>query len=422
MARKMTDSGIKWIGKVPEGWKVERIQWHADEINDKNNPIRYTTVLSLTNNRGVIPYEDKGAQGNKSKENLAEYKIAYKGTIVANSMNILIGSVGLSKYDGCVSPVYYVFKAKSNTDVAFLSYIFQMPQFQRELRRFANGILEIRLRVSASDILKRKLAFPPLSEQKEIADYLDKECGRIEGLRDKIKREIERLDAYKKSAITEAVCRGLNPKAKMKDSGIKWIGKVPEGWKVDKIKYCLILSKDRNPGDAEVLSLYREYGVIPKDSRDDNHNVTSEDTSKYRFVRRGDFVINKMKAWQGSMAVSDYDGIVSPAYYVYRFRNNAVLPKYLHSLLRTKGYATEFRRLSTGVRVGQWDLSSADFESTYYILPPLPEQKAIADYLDKMVAKVDGIIAKRKQQLEELDKLKKSVVYEYVTGKKEVVQ
>ena len=120
----------------------------------------------------------------------------------------------------------------------------------------------------------------------------------------------------------------------MKDSGAKWIGEIPTHWKSDKLKYHLQRKEPKNPGDMTVLSLYRELGVIPKDSRDDNHNMTSEDTSKYKYVKPGNFVVNKMKAWQGSVAVSDYEGIVSPAYYVYEFTDNLYYKRYFHYLLR----------------------------------------------------------------------------------------
>lgn len=119
----------------------------------------------------------------------------------------------------------------------------------------------------------------------------------------------------------------------MRESGIRWIGRIPASWSVDKLKFHLVRYEPRNPGDKMVLSLYRELGVIPKDSRDDNHNVTSEDTSKYKYVRPGDFVINKMKAWQGSVAVSDYEGIVSPAYFIYRFTDDVYFKRYFHYLL-----------------------------------------------------------------------------------------
>ena len=202
--------------------------------------------------------------------------------------------------------------------------------------------------------------------------------------------------------------------SEMKNSGLGYLGEIPSHWEIERVKNFLKFSPDRNPGNAMVLSLYREYGVVPKDSRDDNHNVTSEDTSNYRFVQEGDFVVNKMKAWQGSMAVSSFQGIVSPAYYVYRFKNDKFYKKYLHFLLRSKCYADEFRRLSAGIRIGQWDLSRNDFESTYVAVPPLEEQRAIADYIESQLAKVDTLIENVQLQIEQLQRYKQAIVSKYV--------
>lgn len=201
----------------------------------------------------------------------------------------------------------------------------------------------------------------------------------------------------------------------MKDSNYGYLGIVPQSWKVDKIKYHLKALGMRNPGNAQVLSVYREYGVIPKDSRDDNHNVTSEDTSNYRYVRKGDFVINKMKAWQGSMAVSRYTGIVSPAYYVYQFTDYALNRGYFHYLLRSKLYAAEFARISGGIRVGQWDLSAYNFENTMLLIPPLEEQGKIATFLDSQCSEIDAISADIQKEIEILEQCKRSVITEAVT-------
>ncbi len=201
----------------------------------------------------------------------------------------------------------------------------------------------------------------------------------------------------------------------MKDSNYGYLGIVPQSWKVDKIKYHLKALGMRNPGNAQVLSVYREYGVIPKDSRDDNHNVTSEDTSNYRYVRKGDFVINKMKAWQGSMAVSRYTGIVSPAYYVYKFTDDALNRGYFHYLLRSKLYAAEFARISGGIRVGQWDLSAYNFENTMLLIPPLEEQGKIATFLDSQCSEIDALSADIQKEIETLEQYKRSVITEAVT-------
>ena len=157
-----------WYGQYPSHWKLERLQNYLVEINESNNPVKSDNILSLTNKLGVVPYSEKGNQGNVAKENLEGYKLAYPDTIVCNCMNVLIGSVGISKYYGCVSPVYYVYKAKDNADLEFINYVFQTVPFQKELRRYANGILEIRLRVSSSNILKREIPIPSKEEQVRI--------------------------------------------------------------------------------------------------------------------------------------------------------------------------------------------------------------------------------------------------------------
>ena len=201
---------------------------------------------------------------------------------------------------------------------------------------------------------------------------------------------------------------------KMKDSGIEWIGEVPNCWYIDKIKYHLKRNEPKNPGNKMVLSVYREYGVIPKDSRDDNHNVTSEDTSKYKYVKKGNLVINKMKAWQGSLAVSQYEGIVSPAYFVYEFTDKTLDKRYFHHLIRGC-YKDEFRRVSSGIREGQWDLSPEEFSKTLILLPPFEEQQKIADHLDKKCAEIDSLSSDIQLQISILEDYKKSIITEAVT-------
>lgn len=199
----------------------------------------------------------------------------------------------------------------------------------------------------------------------------------------------------------------------MKDSGIPWIGEIPSHWDTCFIKQVMRNKSVKGYPDEQVLSLYRDYGVVPKDSRDDNHNVTSEDTSGYKLVDVGDFVINKMKAWQGSMAVSEYRGIISPAYYICRF-TAPVYKKYIHYLLRNETYKAEYMRLSTGLRVGQWDLNVDDFLHIPMVLPPIPEQQSIADFLDKKCSEIDELVSLQEKIVEELKAYKQSVITETV--------
>lgn len=200
-----------------------------------------------------------------------------------------------------------------------------------------------------------------------------------------------------------------------KDSGVEWIGEIPSNWKVESIRAVTELKSEKNCPELQVLSVYREYGVIPKDSRDDNHNATSLDTSGYKIVNTGDLVVNKMKAWQGSMGVSEHTGIVSPAYITCRVDAEMVAPKYLHYLLRSKIYIGVYNALSYGVRVGQWDMHYEDFKGIPIPLPDLDTQKRIANFLDQKTAEIDAAIAKKQRLIELLKEQKAILINQAVT-------
>ena len=201
----------------------------------------------------------------------------------------------------------------------------------------------------------------------------------------------------------------------MKDSGIAWIGKIPLNWRCSLVKQHLRWKSEKGQPNERVLSLYRDYGIVPKDSRDDNHNVTSLDTSSYKVVDVGDFVINKMKAWQGSMAVSEYRGIISPAYHVCSFTDHEINKRYLHHLLRCSAYLPEYTRLSTGLRVGQWDLGFDDFKNIPIICPPYEEQELIVSFIERQCVEINTATDKTRASIEEYKKLKQAVITQAVT-------
>lgn len=418
--REMKDSGFGWLGKVPTNWKVERLQWHLYEINVKNNPIRTTNVLSLTNKKGVIPYEEKGAQGNISKENYNEYHLAYKDTIVANSMNILIGSVGYSDYYGCVSPVYYVFKEKEDNDLHFFNYIMQTTQFQRELRKYANGILEIRLRVSSDDILKRMIAVPEYGEQKKIATYLDEQCKKIDEIMADIQNQIDTLEDYKKSVISEAVTRGLDPSVEMQDSGIAFAKKIPAHWELHPVYYYFSEGKIKNTGCTENNLLSLSYGNIIRKDINTSEGLLPASFSTYNIVEKDDIIIRPTDLQNDKCSLRTglvkEKGIITSAYIDLKPKTN-VNSRYFHYLLHSYDVKKVFYNMGNGVRQG---LNFDEFSKLSVFNPPIKEQEEIAEYLDSKCAEIDSIIEDKKTQLETIENYKKSLIYEYVTGKKEV--
>ena len=429
--REMKDSGIEWIGEIPKEWGLRRIQYCLEELNVKNNPIQTTNVLSLIKDKGVIPYEEKGEQGNKAKENISEYHLAYPNTIVLNCMNILIGSVGISKYFGCVSPVYYVFKETNFADLRFINYIFTTRPFQKELRKYANGILEIRLRVSANDIFKQKIVIPCKSEQRHIADFLDEKCGEIDSLTKDIQEQIEILEEYKKSVITEAVTKGLAPNVEMKDSGIDANTTIPQNWDVSRLSYeCYIrarlgwkgLKADEyvDEGYAFISAFNIQNGKLVWEPLNFITEQRYEESPEIK-LQCGDVIIVKDGAGigkcarvdelpMGGTAPNSSIGVITP----YQRANYKYVCYYLQSTV----FGNFVTLLYNGMGVPH--LTQEVMKNIKMPMPPLKEQIEIANYLDEKCSEIDKTIQTKKEQLETLAEYKKSLIYEYVTGKKEV--
>lgn len=431
MTREMKNSGVEWIGDIPSEWKVENLQWNMNEIIEKNSPIKITSVLSLTKEKGVIPYEDKGNQGNKSKESIEDYKIAYKGTIVANSMNILIGSVGISNYDGCVSPVYYVFKNNNKTDLRFLNYIFTTEQFQKQLRKYANGILEIRLRVSSENIMKQKVMFPPLSEQKKIADFLDSKVTEIDKIISETKASIENYKEYKQSVITEAVTKGLDKNVPMKDSGIEWIGEIPVDWRLGKIKSCVTkVGSGKTPkGGGDVYSsegvlFLRSQNVYDTGLVLDDPTYISEEIDeemKNTRVMDKDVLLNITGGSIGRCCIYDKSygkANVNQHVSIIRLKQDIMFPEYMHYYWLSSLGKMSVNLYQTG---GNREGMSADaIKNSPIIYTSISTQKEIIAFLDSKCAEIDNIILEKEKLITNLEEYKKSLIYEYVTGKKVV--
>ena len=428
MARKMRDSGVEWIGEVPEEWEVNRLQWHLEEIVEKNDPIQTTNVLSLTNDRGVIPYEDKGNVGNKAKEDYTGYKLAYKNTIVANSMNVLIGSVGLSRYDGCVSPVYYIYKSKGSNFIRYYSYLFQLTPFQKELRRYANGILEIRLRVSSSDILKRSVPAPSFSEQRAIADYLDEKCGAIDAAIAEAKKGIEEYKVWRVALITEATTRGIQSSDSLVKSELAWISYRPKHWVRHQlsslcnrdITYGIVKLGEPDTFGVKVLrcSDIKEGFLELSGMRTVSKELS--DAYKRTILKGGEVVVN-VRGTLGGCAVVPYDlGGANIA------REVAML-----DIIESKAYSrfVMYVLLSSSFEnyVG-YEMSGAIYQGLNiatlckysFYAPDMHEQKIIADYLDEKCAAIDAMVAEKEALIADLESYKKSLIYETVTGKREV--
>ena len=423
--RQMKYSGIEWIGDIPEEWKTLRIQFCLDEIVEKNDPIQTTQILSLMKDRGVMLYDEKGDIGNKAKEDCREYKIAYPNTLIVNSMNILIGSVGISNYFGCVSPVYYVFKETNLSELRFVNYIFNTTAFQKELRRYANGILEIRLRISSNNIFKRKIPLPNKIMQIKIADFLDEKCAKIDRLIAHEQAMIEELKAYKQSVITEAVTKGLDESVLMKDSGVEWIGKIPESWCLLATKRLFLVVSGATPQSDK--SEFWDGGIkwiTPADYKTEDIYVNGGKRSiteaglkscNTTMIPPNNIIFSK-RAPIGAVAINNSELCTNQGCLACIAKEDLAV-KYFYYVMSV--FTEQYELLGTGTTFKE--ISLKDFKDFLMPYPHIQEQIQIADYLDNECAGIDYLIAIKQQKIEELKEYKKSLIYECVTGKKEVI-
>ena len=418
--REMKDSGIEWIGEIPKSWLLKPLKYCLEEINIKNNPVISNTILSLVKDIGVMHYEKKGDKGNKAKEDISEYKIAYPNTLVVNSMNILIGSVGISDYFGCVSPVYYVFKDTNVSDIRFINYLFNTREFQKELRKYAKGILEIRLRVSSYDIFKRDIPLPPLTEQQKIADFLDKKCSQIDSLRADIEKQIEILEEFKKSVITEAITKGLDPNVEMKDSGIECIGEIPKDWKISKFKYIASIKSNLVSPDG-----FEDYPQISPDNIEKNsgrllnYNTVEESgiISGNHLFYKGQIIYSKIRPNLNKAIIAPFTGLCSADMYPIETGINTQF--LLYAMLSY--YFVEQVSLVIKDRVKMPKINQDELGLIYVSVPPIDEQINIVEFLEQQCSEINSLIDAKRNQLNIVDAYKKSLIYEYVTGKKEVI-
>lgn len=397
----------------------------------KNDPIKTDFILSLTNTKGVIPYSEKGDLGNKAKGDPSGYNLAYPGDIVLNSMNVVIGSVGLSNYFGAVSPVYYMLYPRSEKDdVRYYNYIFQMSEFQYALKGLGNGILEIRMRIPMNKLNNVLIPLPSSEEQQMISNYLDKKTSQIDSLIDKNEKSIELLEEYRKSIISEAVTKGLDPNVPMKDSGVEWIGEIPEGWVTRRLKNFLDNvphSIVDGPFGSDLKSdEYTDTGVPVTQLNNIKEGFHRVDSFKFvseskaaqlssHFVFPGDLLMAKMMpAGRTCIASSAYPKYLLSSDSIRIVIDSSVDRRFVCYAANCYCLA-ECELKSSGVTRIRINLSIV--RNLSFVLPSLQEQKKIADYLDQKTAEIDSLIDKKKQLIEKLTQYRKSLISECVTGK-----
>ncbi|EOG9652456.1 restriction endonuclease subunit S [Campylobacter upsaliensis] len=401
-------SGIEWLVEIPQSWEIKPLQAIFNQRNEQNNNLEFQTILSLVKDVGVIPYEEKGNVGNKAKDDLQGYKIARVNDLVLNKMNAVIGSLGVSKYDGLVSPIYLVLYIENpNYLIAYYSYLFQTKSIQKFLRKFAYGIMEIRESIDYLEFKKMFLPTPPLQEQKEIAEFLDKKCEKIQNYINKKQKLITLLQEKKQALINEAVCgrvachteRSEVSTTAYKPSGIEYLGLIPHHWEVRRMKFMASIHNGREQTEIAdengIYPIYGSGGILGK--------------SMY-------FIYDKPSVLLGRKGTIDKPLFVEEPFWTidtmfYTSVSKIVLPKYFYYLCLT----IDFQFYISGSAIPsmtQYDLANISFA-----LPPLQEQKQIANFLDKKCEKINSVIEKTKKQIELIKEYKNTLINEAVCGR-----
>lgn len=421
--REMKDSGIEWIGQIPKHWEVHPVYAYFEEGKTKNYRMQEQNLLSLS--YGRIIRKDINTNGGLLPASFNTYNVVEAGDIIIRPTDLQNDKrslrTGLVKEQGIITSAYIDLRPKDNVNSKYYHYLLHSYDVIKVFYNMGNGV---RQGLNFSEFAKLLLLEPTTVEQQQIADYLDTKCSEIDATAEDIQKEISLLEDYKKSMITEAVTKGLDPDAEMKDSGIAWIGEVPKHWGTIRIGNAFSIRNERNylpMEQVQLLSLYSGKGVFPTgEEGTTNRGNHAQTVADYKIVKKNDIVVNIILAWMGSLGISNYNGVVSPAYDVYIPNEEKVVPHYYHYVFRTSGIANECYRYGRGIMMMRWRIYSSEFKRIHVPFPPLEEQQQIADYLDSKCSEIDAIIADKKRQRGILAEYKKSLIYEYVTGKKEV--
>lgn len=415
--RQMKNSGIEWVGEIPDNWEVTKTKYqfqYKKEIAGLYCNKYERLALTMKNVVKRSKEDNTGLQ----PEKFETYQILRKDELVfklIDLQNVSTSRVGRSPFVGIVSPAYIILRQNGKVLPCYAEkYFFVLWKNQIFNPLGDDGV---RSNLGKDDLLNIPMPIPSLSEQKAIAEFLDKKCGEVDALIADIQQEIETLEQYKRSVITEAVTKGLDPSVPMIDSGIQWIGNMPANWECIRGKYILKYLQKPLKKDDGVITCFRDGEVTLRSNRREDGFTMADKEIGYQGVDIGDLVVHGMDGFAGAIGISDSRGKASPVLNVLGTKQNK---RYIMYYLRSMAYSDVFIALSTGIRVRSCDLRWNKLAELWYPIPPLKEQEKIVMYIDETIQKANEIIADKQSQIETLESYKKSLIFEYVTGKKEV--
>lgn len=414
--RKMRDSGIDWIGTIPQDWQLSKIGSLYTQRNEKVSDKDYQP-LSVTM-QGILPQLATAAKTNDGDNR----KLVRVGDFAINSRSDRRGSCGISPLDGSVSLINIILTPRTAMHPGYYNWLFHTTLFADEFYKWGHGIVADLWTTRWQEMKSITVPVPEYTEQERIAAFLDAECAEIDAVLEKTRASIEEYKKLKQAVITQAVTKGIRGDRPMKDSGSVWFEEIPCNWVMKRIKYLFHIKKDIAGKEGYTVLSITQRGIQPKDLSK-NEGQIAANYSQYQLLAPGDFAMNHMDLLTGWVDISKYSGVTSPDYRVFVLDDTEKNDSSYYLYLMQMCYFNRiFYGLGQGVSgMGRWRLQADKFMNFPVVVPPVDEQKEIVSYLNEKCKQLDTLIRNKQQYLTEIENYKKSLIYEYVTGKKEVV-
>ena len=414
--RKMRVSGLDWIGTIPQDWQLSKIGSLYTQRNEKVSDKDYQP-LSVTM-QGILPQLATAAKTDDGDNR----KLVRVGDFAINSRSDRRGSCGISPLDGSVSLINIILTPRTAMHPGYYNWLFHTTLFADEFYKWGHGIVADLWTTRWQEMKSITVPVPEYAEQERIAAFLDAECAEIDAVLEKTRASIEEYKKLKQAVITQAVTKGIRGDRPMKDSGSVWFEEIPCNWVMKRIKYLFHIKKDIAGKEGYTVLSITQKGIQPKDLSK-NEGQIAANYSQYQLLAPGDFAMNHMDLLTGWVDISKYSGVTSPDYRVFVLddaeKNDS---SYYLYLMQMCYFNRIFYGLGQGVSgMGRWRLQADKFLNFPVVVPPVDEQKEIVSYLNEKCKQLDTLIRNKQQYLTEIENYKKSLIYEYVTGKKEVV-
>ena len=397
------DSGVKWIGEIPKHWKRIKLKFLTDSMQSGTNltsfQIQETGRYPVLGGNGIRGYYDKF---NCDKE-----------CIVIGRQGALCGNVHIIKEKFWATDHAVVTFSNDLTDINFLYYLCNAMNLNQYASQTA-----AQPGLAVSTIKNIYTSLPPLFEQQEIASYLDNKVSKIDTYISTAEKKIVALDELKQVTIADAVTHGINPNVPMKDSGIPWIGMVPEHWKLTRIKFLFNEISEKEHPEEPCLCSTQKYGVIPQSMYENRVVVVNKGLENLKFVRKGNFVIS-LRSFQGGIEIAYYQGIISAAYTILSLGNKNISSNYIKYLFKSSPFIQLLQTCVTGIREGQ-NINYELLRRQFIPIPTLSQQNEIVAYIDRKVAQIDKMKAAELAQIDKLKEYKQRLISDVVTGKVKV--